>query len=153
VDENILKRFYITLIIYDLWKSNSSMWEVASDYQLDRGFLQNVIQSSASFTSSVLHFCENLDEFWPYKNLLQEFTTRLQYNCSSMELIPLLELENVRLSRAKQLYNAGFKTVEMIALAKASALASSMKNMPLVAAGKIIKSANVRLNPRFFLHI
>ena len=120
MDENVIKRFYMTLIIYELWKSNNSIWKVAEEFQLDRGFIQTITQSAATFTSCVLHFCEFLDEFWPYKNLLQDFTKRLQFNCSPVELKPLLELENVKKARAQQLFNAGFKTIEQIAIAKDS---------------------------------
>lgn len=107
-----------------------------------------------------MHFCENLDEFWPYKNLLQEFTRRLQYNCVSSELIPLLELDNVKLARAKQLYDAGFQTLESIANANANDLVHKIMHLPLNAAKKIVKSANVskkrdlnlkkKLNKNFF---
>ena len=90
MNEDVLKRFYLTLIIYELWKNNKSIWHVSNEFQLDRGFVQQIIQSSASFTSGVLHFCENLDEFWPYKNLLQDLMKRLQYNCSQTELLEIM---------------------------------------------------------------
>ena len=143
MDENVIKRFYMSLIIYELWKNNKSIWKVSSEFSLDRGFVQQIIQSAASFTSGVLHFCENLDEFWPYKNLLQELMKRLQYNCSSSELLPLLEIDNVRLPRAQQLYNAGFKTIEIVASSKAHEMSAKIKNMPEIVAKKIIKSAKV----------
>ena len=90
MNESILKRFYITLIIYELWKNSKSIWHVSSEFQLERGFVQQIIQSSASFTSGVLHFCENLDEFWPYTNLLHDLMKRLQYNCSKNELLEIM---------------------------------------------------------------
>ena len=143
VDENVIKRFYLTLIIYDLWKSNNSIWEVSSEFQLDRGFVQQIVQAAASFSSGVLHFCQNLDEFWPYKNLLEEFCRRLQYNCITADLIPLMDLENVRQARAKQLFDSGFKTLEQIANADPEDLVKALQNMPFKAAKKIIKSAKV----------
>ena len=109
VDENIVRRFYITLVIYELWKTNNAIWKVAAEFQLDRGFIQNLVQSAASFTSGVRNFCECIDELWPYKSLLDELTKRLQFNCSSLDLIPLLELDSVRLARAKQLVAAGLR--------------------------------------------
>lgn len=132
----------MTLIIYELWKNNKSVWKASSEFSLDRGFVQTIIQQSATFSSGVLHFCENLDEFWPYRNLLQELMKRLQYNCSSAELIPLLELDNVKLARAQQLFNAGFKTLEIIASTKAEEICDKIKNLPLVTAKKIIKTAS-----------
>ncbi len=143
IDESVIKRFYLTLIIYELWKTNNSIWNVSSEFQLDRGFIQQIIQSSATFTCGVLHFCEYLDEFWPYKNLLQDFTKRLQFNCSPIELTSLLELENVKLARAKQLFNAGYKTLEIIAISKENELCEKVKNLPTKAAKKIIDSAKV----------
>ncbi|CAF1013243.1 unnamed protein product [Brachionus calyciflorus] len=143
VDEFVVKRFYLTLIIYELWKTQNSIWKVSSEFNLDRGFVQQIVQSAASFTSGVLHFCENIDEFWPYKNMFSEFTKRLQFNCSSMDLIPLLELEGVRLARAKQLFIAGFKTIEDIAGTNPDDMSAKIKNMIPPVANKIIKSAKI----------
>ncbi|RNA39659.1 helicase POLQ-like isoform X2 [Brachionus plicatilis] len=141
VDDFVVKRFYMTLIIYELWKSHNSIWKVSSEFGLDRGFVQQIVQSAASFTSGVLHFCENLDEFWPYKNMLAEFTKRLQFNCSSADLIPLLELEGVRVARAKQLYIAGYKSIEDVAGSNPDDMTSKIKNIIPAVAKKIIKSA------------
>ena len=135
----------MTLIINDLWKTNNAIWQVAGEFQLDRGFVQQVVQSAASFANCVLHFCENLDELWPYKNLLLEFCRRLQYNCVAAELIPLLDLDNVKLSRAKWLFSAGYTSLELISNAKAGDLVDKVQNMPLNVANKIIKSARVKI--------
>ena len=152
----MLKRFYLTLVIYELWKTNNAIWKVSSEFNLDRGFIQNTVQSAASFTSGVLHFCEQIDELWPYKNLLDEFTKRLQFNCSSVDLIPLLELDSVRLARAKQLFMAGYTTVESVAAARSDDMCSKVKNLLPTMARRIIKSANVimifsRFNRKTFL--
>ena len=133
----------MTLVIYELWKTSNSIWKVASEFQLDRGFIQNIVQSAASFTSGVKSFCEMQDELWPYKNLLDDFTKRLQFNCSSMDLIPLLELDNVKLARAKQLLAAGYNTVELIATARPDEMCAKVRNLLLPAAKRIIRSANV----------
>ena len=138
----------MTLIIYELWKNNKSVWKVSNEFSLDRGFIQTIIQSSATFSSGVLHFCENLDEFWPYRNLLHELMKRLQYNCSQTELIPLLELDNVKLARAQQLYTAGFKTIELIAACKTQDMIDKINNLPLIVAKKIIKAARRILKER-----
>lgn len=118
---------------------------MAGEFNLDRGLVQNLVQSAASFSSGVLHFCEQLDELWPYKNLLIEFIKRLQYNCSPVDLIPLLELDGVKSARAKQLFTAGFKTIELIARSKDDDLVSGVRNLPQSMARKIIKSAKVGL--------
>ena len=68
---------------------------------------------------------------------------RLQYNCVSTELIPLLELDNVKLPRAQQLYTAGFQSLETIANTNPIDLVNKIMHMPMSAAKKIIKSAKV----------
>jgi len=103
--------------------------------------VQQIIQQSATFSSGVLHFCENLEEFWPYKTLFQELMKRLQFNCSSVELLPLLELDCVKAGRAQQLYNAGFKTIETIASSKVQNIIEKIKNLPLNTAKRIVSSA------------
>ena len=133
----------MTLIIYELWKNNKSIWHVSSEFNLDRGFVQQIIQSSASFTNGVLHFCEHLDELWPYKNLMQDLMKRLQYNCSQDELLAIMELDNVRLPRAQQLFNSGYTNIELIAKAEPKEICEKIKLLPWNVAEKLIKSANV----------
>ncbi len=147
----MVKRFYITLIIYELWKSNNSIWTVSTQFEIDRGLIQQIIQSTATFTSGVLHFCEYLDEFWTYKLLLEDFTKRLQFNCSPMELTPLLDLDTVKQPRARQLFNAGYKNLEMVAIAKEDDMCKKVKNMSGCVAKKIIRSAKVCLKKILFL--
>ncbi len=142
----------MTLIIYELWKANNVIWKVASEFQLDRGFVQQITHSAASFTCGVLHFCEQLDEFWPYKYLLGDFTKRLQYNCSSIEIAPLLEIDCVRMARAKQLFSSGYKSIEIIASTNPNELINNIKNLPIAVAKKIIKSAKVFICFQLFFH-
>lgn len=68
---------------------------------------------------------------------------RLQYNCSQDELLAIMELDNVRLPRAQQLYNTGYINVELIAKAEPKEMCEKVKNLPWNVAEKLIKSANV----------
>ena len=52
-------------------------------------------------------------------------------------------MDNVRLPRAQQLFNAGFVSIELIAKANAKGMAEKINNMPVPAAIKLIKSAKV----------
>ena len=53
---------------------------------------------AAGFASCVLHFCQELEEFWAYQELLEPFARRLS-SCCSPELLPLLELPGVQVRR------------------------------------------------------
>ncbi|CAH1789929.1 unnamed protein product, partial [Owenia fusiformis] len=101
----------LTLVLYDLWKEKT-MWEVSLKFKLDRGLIQNILNGAVSFASCVFHFCEELEEFWAYQELLETFVRKLSY-CVTMELIPLMEIPGVKQGRARQLFNAGFKTLAL----------------------------------------
>ena len=57
VDDFVIRRFYLTLVIYELWKQRT-VWDVADAFQQSRGFIQNLLSSAASFASCVFHFCQ-----------------------------------------------------------------------------------------------
>ena len=53
----VVKRFYLTLMLYELWKQ-FSMWDVSERFQQPRGFVQNLLSSAASFACCVQKFCQ-----------------------------------------------------------------------------------------------
>ncbi|KAM4709328.1 helicase POLQ-like [Discoglossus pictus] len=114
---------------------------------MPRGSIQNLLNSSASFSSCVLHFCEELDEFWAYKTLLQEITKKLSY-CVKSELIPLMEVAGVLEARAKQLYSAGYTTLAHLANADPSMMVQSIEHLSKRQANQMIFSAKMLLNEK-----
>ena len=50
-----MKRFYFTLILYKLLKEHT-VWEVAGVFKVARGFVQNLLTSTSSFASCMVHF-------------------------------------------------------------------------------------------------
>ncbi|XP_054679456.1 helicase POLQ-like isoform X2 [Grus americana] len=93
VDSAVVNRLYLSLVLYTLLKE-TNIWTVSEKFNMSRGYVQNLLNSAASFTSCVLHFCEELEEFWVYKALLTELTKQLTY-CVKTELIPLMEVAGV----------------------------------------------------------
>ncbi|NXV55625.1 HELQ Helicase, partial [Molothrus ater] len=93
VDNAVVNRFYLTFVLYSLLKE-TNIWSVSEKFNLSRGYVQNLLNSAASFASCLLHFCEELEEFWVYKALLTELTKQLTY-CVKTELIPLMEVAGV----------------------------------------------------------
>ncbi|XP_049765086.1 helicase POLQ-like isoform X1 [Schistocerca cancellata] len=141
--ERVIKRFYLTLIIYELW-NETPVWMVAEKFQLPRGFVQTLMVNSSTFASCVMRFCEELPEFWAFKDLLSSFTQRLSH-CCTLELIPLMELPAVKRGRAKQLYNAGFKTITDVANADPKQLVRMVDHLPTRVAKQIVSAAKMLL--------
>lgn len=90
-----LNRFYVTLVLYDLWRGKS-IHEVHQKYELGRGTVQMLMTHAATTASAVYRFCEELEEFWGLKELFAVMTKRLQHCCST-ELMPLMDLPAVKL--------------------------------------------------------
>uniref|UniRef100_A0A3B4ZRH4 Helicase, POLQ like n=1 Tax=Stegastes partitus TaxID=144197 RepID=A0A3B4ZRH4_9TELE len=140
----VVGRMYLALVLLSVLK-DTDLWSVAQRFQLSRGFVQTLLSSSSAFCSCVLHFSEELEELWPFRALLAELTRRLSY-CVKAELIPLMEVAGVTESRAKQLYNAGYRTPTHLANADAAALSRSVEHLYRRQANQIIASARVSLS-------
>lgn len=137
----VLQRFYLTLMLNDLWKGDS-FWNVAETYGLTRGDVQNLLSSAASFASCVHHFTQELEEFWAFSELLLPFSRQLSMCCTS-ELIPLMELPSVAKGRARLFYKAGFKSLTDVAKSSASDLVKRVEHLPVRIAQQIIAAAKV----------
>ncbi|KAM6984853.1 helicase POLQ-like [Aplochiton taeniatus] len=146
VDMGVVSRMYLALVLLALLKE-TNLWAVSDRFQLSRGFVQTLLSSSSAFCSCVLHFTEELEEFWPFKALLVELTRRLTY-CVQAELIPLMEVAGVMESRAKQLYNAGYKTLAHLANADPNVLVRTVDNLFKKQANQMVALAKMLLNEK-----
>ncbi|NXE25192.1 HELQ Helicase, partial [Ardeotis kori] len=141
VDSAVVNRLYLSFVLYALLKE-TNIWSVSEKFNMPRGYVQNLLNSAASFASCVLHFCEELEEFWVYKALLKELTKQLTY-CVKTELVPLMEVAGVLEARAKQLYNAGYKTLAHLANANPETLVKMIEHLSRRQAKQIVSSAKV----------
>ncbi|NXM67159.1 HELQ Helicase, partial [Serilophus lunatus] len=146
VDSSVVNRLYLTFVLYTLLKE-TNIWSVSEKFNMSRGFVQNLLNSAASFASCLLHFCEELEEFWVYKALLTELTKQLTY-CVKTELIPLMEVAGVLEARAKQLYNAGYKTLAHLANANPETLVKTIEHLSRRQAKQIVSSAKMLLSEK-----
>ena len=96
-DKRLVKRFYVALMLFDLW-NGKNVHEVATQYKVNRGIVFNLMTSAASRSYCIFRFCEIYEEFWVFKEILEKFSKRLTYCCSA-ELLPLMELPNVKIVR------------------------------------------------------
>ncbi|KAM8939362.1 helicase POLQ-like [Pelodytes ibericus] len=145
-DDRVVNRLYLSFILYNLLK-DTDIWNVSTKFNMPRGSVQSLLSSSASFSSCVLHFCEELEEFWPYKTLLLEVTRKLSY-CVKAELIPLMEVAGVLEARAKQLYSAGYTTLAHLANADPDVMVKSIEHLSKRQAKQIVFSARMLLNEK-----
>ncbi|XP_009571905.1 PREDICTED: helicase POLQ-like [Fulmarus glacialis] len=146
VDSAVVNRLYLSFVLYTLLKE-TNIWSVSEKFNMSRGYVQNLLNSAASFASCVLHFCEELEEFWVYKALLTELTKQLTY-CVKRELIPLMEVAGVLEARAKQLYNAGYKTLAHLANANPETLVKMIEHLSPRQAKQIVSSAKMLLSEK-----
>ncbi|NXY14257.1 HELQ Helicase, partial [Atrichornis clamosus] len=146
VDNAVVNRLYLTFVLYALVKE-TNIWSVSEKFNMSRGYVQNLLNSAASFASCLLHFCEELEEFWVYKALLTELTKQLTY-CVKTELIPLMEVAGVLEARAKQLYNAGYKTLAHLANADPETLVRMIEHLSRRQAKQIVSSAKMLLSEK-----
>ncbi|XP_034939312.1 LOW QUALITY PROTEIN: helicase POLQ-like [Chelonus insularis] len=143
VEQRVINRFYLTLILYEIWQ-HQSMYTVAEKYQVNRGLIQNLLTSAASFSMSIVRLCQELPEFWVFTDLFTSFHKKLTYS-NSTELQSLMELPAVKIGRARQLYNAGYKTLQSIATANPIELQGKVKNLSKKIVTRIIDAANLLL--------
>ncbi|KAF7995969.1 hypothetical protein HCN44_007936 [Aphidius gifuensis] len=122
----VVSRFYLTLILYEL--NNQQPIHI-------------IMISAASFANCIIKFCQEIPEFWAFPDLIKVFTKKLSYECSG-ELEILMELPTVKAGRARQLYNAGYKTLLSIATADAKEIAEKIRYMPKSSISRIISSAH-----------
>ena len=141
VERAVLDRFYLTLMLNDLFKGES-VWNVSELYGCTRGDVQNLLSSAASFASCVFHFVQELDEFWAFSELLLPFSRELSMCCTS-ELVPLMELPSVAKGRARLLYKAGFRSLTDVAKTNADDLVARVEHLPKRTALQMIAAAKV----------
>ncbi|XP_058790306.1 helicase POLQ-like isoform X2 [Phymastichus coffea] len=141
VSTAVINKFYVTLMLHELWHRRP-IHKVAAKYQVDRGTIQNLLSSASSFSSSIVRFCQELDEFWVFKNLLSEFGQKLTYCCAA-ELEPLMELPFVKIGRAMQLYRAGYQTLQSVAKAKPDEMVDKINHLPRRIVSQIISAAKL----------
>ncbi|XP_052591465.1 helicase POLQ-like isoform X1 [Peromyscus californicus insignis] len=146
VDKNIVNRLYLSFVLYSLLKE-TNVWSVSEKFNMPRGHIQNLLTGAASFSSCVLHFCEELEEFWVYRALFVELTKKLTY-CAKAELIPLMEVTGVLEGRAKQLYSAGYKSVVHLANADPEVLVRTIDHLSRRQAKQIVSSAKMLLHEK-----
>ncbi|KJH41639.1 helicase protein [Dictyocaulus viviparus] len=140
-------RLYIGLLLQEIWKQQPHAL-VANRFGVERGWLQNTLQSAVSQAASIAKFAEKLTSLWPLRLLLPELVHRLS-DCLLVELIPLMSIDGVKRGRARQLYAAGYKNVAKVARADYKDLMENIPNLSRFSAMRMVNSAKAILRDQF----
>lgn len=85
----------MTMVLNELWHLKP-VSDAAFSFGIDRGVVQNVMAMASIEASCLLKFCEELEEFWAFRELFKNLTTRLSNICT-VELVPLMQLPSVKM--------------------------------------------------------
>lgn len=119
------RRFYAALALQDL-VHEVPLNVVARRYGANRGMLQSLQSSSATFAGMVTVFCEKLG--WTnMEMLLSQFQSRLSFGVER-ELCDLVRISLLNAARARMLYNAGYHTIASVAAAPPSEIENILRN-------------------------
>lgn len=141
------KRFYVAMMLFELWIGRD-IFDVAKRFKVDRGVVSKLMNSASSEAYSTFKFCEVFEEFWVFKEILENFSKRLQH-CCSLELLPLMELPSVKIGRAKMMYAAGIKSIMDVAALTPEEFTRSIKFINTQQATRVIKAAKYMLRTEF----
>ncbi|CAH1799446.1 unnamed protein product, partial [Owenia fusiformis] len=118
-------RFYTALVLHDLINEVPIM-KVAQKYKCNRGMLQSLQQSAATFAGMVTVFCNRLG--WNnLEILLSQFQNRLTFGVQR-ELCDLVRISLLNGQRARVLYNGGYETIAALANADDNDIEHLLRN-------------------------
>ena len=117
IDPKLLRvhlRFYTALILNDL-VNEVSFSSILNKYNCQKGFLQSLQQSSATYAHMIHIFCNRLGWF-NLEILVEQFQSRLTFGVQR-QLLDLVRIDLMNSQRARLFYNAGLTTVASVAMA------------------------------------
>ncbi|XP_061687018.1 DNA polymerase theta isoform X2 [Syngnathoides biaculeatus] len=121
----IHKRFFTTLVLQDL-VMEVPLGAVASKYKCNRGQLQSLQQSAATYAGMVTVFCRRLG--WANMELLlSQYQTRLSFGVQR-ELVDLVRVSLLTATRARAFYAQGLRTVAELAGASVADVEKALRN-------------------------
>ncbi|XP_055384286.1 helicase POLQ-like isoform X2 [Condylostylus longicornis] len=138
-----LERIYIVLMLNDIINL-MPLREISSKYSVEPGVIQNLLAQSSSSANTIIRLCGEIEKYWCYKPLLEKLNEKLD-RCSSIELEALMQLPSVKNARAKQLYAAGFSSIEDIAKCKPTLLVKKIEHLHMKTAKEIVSAAKLIL--------
>ncbi|CAD5113342.1 DgyrCDS2518 [Dimorphilus gyrociliatus] len=119
------KRFYTALALHDIM-NEINIREVSEKYGVNRGGLQTLQQSAATFAGMVTILCEKLG-WHRMQRLLSDFQPRLNFGVQR-ELVDLVRIDGLTADRARYFYNSGFRNAASVAHASTNDIEKILRN-------------------------
>ncbi|XP_054858086.1 DNA polymerase theta [Eublepharis macularius] len=119
------KRFFTSLALLDLI-NEVPLKAVAKKYNCNRGQLQSLQQSAATYAGMITVFCNRLG-WHNMEQLLSEFQSRLTFGVQR-ELCDLVRISHLNAQCARALYQAGFVTVADLAKGNIAEVENAFRN-------------------------
>ncbi|XP_054985461.1 DNA polymerase theta [Sorex araneus] len=146
----IHKRFFTSLVLLDLI-SEVPLKEINQKFGCNRGQIQSLQQSAATYAGMITVFCNRLG-WHNMELLLSQFQKRLTFGIQR-ELCDLIRVSLLNAQRARFLYASGFLTVADLARADISEVETVLRNAaPFKSARKAVdeeeEAAEERRNMR-----
>lgn len=94
--------------------------------QVNRGALQTLQQSAATFAGMVTILCERLG-WYRMQRLLSDFQPRLNFGVQR-ELVDLVRIDGLTADRARYFYNNGFRNAASVAHASIEDIEKILRN-------------------------
>ncbi|GMP87676.1 hypothetical protein CsSME_00039950 [Camellia sinensis var. sinensis] len=134
----VCKRFYVAIILSRLVQE-VLVAEVCEAFKVARGMVQASQENAGRFASMVSVFCERLG-WHDLEGLVSKFQNRVSFGVR-VEIVELTAIPYVKGSRARQLYKAGLRTPQAIAVASISEIVKALfESSSWVAQGEILFS-------------
>ncbi|XP_053158733.1 DNA polymerase theta isoform X3 [Hemicordylus capensis] len=121
----IHKRFFTSLALLDLI-NEIPLKDVAKKYGCNRGQLQSLQQSAATYAGMITVFCNRLG-WHNMEQLLSQFQSRLSFGVQR-ELCDLVRISLLNAQYARALYKAGFITVAQLAKGNVAEVENALRN-------------------------
>ncbi|XP_057700008.1 DNA polymerase theta [Corythoichthys intestinalis] len=142
----IHKRFFTTLVLQDLVKE-VPLGVVASKYNCNRGQLQSLQQSAATYAGMVTVFCKRLG-WGNMELLLSQYQTMLSFGVQR-ELVDLVRVSLLTATRARALYAQGLCTVAELARASVTDVEKALRNaVPFKSSKRAVDESEVEAAER-----
>ena len=137
-------QIFYALILLRYFTKPTSIFGLEQASGISRGDIEKLHTAACGYGSSLSKFCNEIPAFKPLAVLIDSFLPQFQLMCfQNTEILPLLDLPHMRLSRAKLFFAAGFTEIKIVANADPNNIVKSIEKISRKQAGDIVQAAKL----------